>query len=309
MNKRYLLNVLIILVFIVVAVMLVYYNLYTSNMNKNKQNKVMVLDKIEEMKNQEMKSVKDKNIYTKKILDQPYINCIKGNPSKDNTKLYEIYLDFNKNRDSNNYLTKNKKNNSPIGPANLFIMRHTEDNNDVPLNHNGILRSIFNIDLIKGFNNLGYGIDYIVTVNPGLISGFMHMQQSIFMISYMLNIPIFIFGSSKQSELVITQVYKNIIFNNKNVLFCWKHQCIQELVSNIIKIGPNVKKIPNQAFLNKNGKLELPYWGKNNYETIIHIDDNFKEHLYYTGIKTCTVDDNIHLEFGKVQICEGRGLN
>lgn len=286
MNKKYLLSALVILFVILFIILFIYYNIDT----KDKQNK-------------------DKNIYETKLLDQPYIRCINNHPTKNDTKLYEIYIDYSENRDSNKYLTKHKRNNSSIGPANIFVIRHAErDNNDVPLNHNGILRSIFHIDLIKGFNDLGYGIDYIVTVNSDLNSGNMHMQQSVFMMSWMLNIPLFIFGSEKQPELAITQVYKNVIFNNKNILFCWEHTCIQELISGIIKIGPTIKKIPNQAFLNKNGKLELPYWSKNNYQAIIHIDDTFKGHMYYTGVNTCSADENLHFKFGKEQTCKSDEL-
>jgi len=290
MNKKILLIVLVILFVIVFTILFIYYNSHTLNIKKDKQSKY-------------------KNIYELRLLHQPDVNCIKNNPTKNDTKLYDLYIDFNENRDSNKYLTKHKRNNSSVGPANIFIMRHAERvNNDVPLNHNGILRSIFHIDLVKGFNDLGYGIDYIVTVNSDLNSGDMHMQQSVFMMSWMLNIPLFIFGSEKQTELAITQLYKNVIFNNKNVLFCWEHTCIQELISDIIKIGPNVKKIPNQAFLNKNGKLELPYWSKNNYQAIIHIDDTFKDHIYYTGVKTCSPDENLHLKFGKDQTCKSAEL-
>jgi hypothetical protein len=280
MNNKYILSTL--LVIIILAYIIVFaYSLYSN----------------------QQKSVNYKNNIDK-LVDPTKIKCIGGYPTKNDNKLYKIYISYNDLRESNKYLNKNKTNSSPIGPANIFIIRHSERINTlVPLTSNGILRSIFNLDLIEGLNDVGYGIDYIVTVNSDLTSGNMHMQQSVFMISWMLNIPLFIFGSEKEPELAVSQVYKNVIFNNKNVLFCWEHSCIQQLISNIIKIGPETKKIPNKAFLDKNGVLKLPYWGKDNYQTIIHIDESFNDHIYSTGIKTCNKSDNIKLEFGKVQTC------
>jgi hypothetical protein len=283
MNNKYILSTL--LVIIILAYIIVFaYSLYSNQQKTTTKYK--------------------KNMNYTKLVDPSKIKCIGGNPTKNDNKLYSIYVSYNKLRESNQYLNKNKTNNSPIGPANIFVIRHAERiNNVVQLNSNGILRSIFNIDLIEGFNDIGYGIDYIVTVNSDLNSGNMHMQQSVFMVSWMLNIPLFIFGSEKESEIAVSQVYKNVIFNNKNVLFCWEHSCIQQLISNIIKIGPETKKIPNKAFLDKNGVVKLPYWGKNNYQTVIHIDDLFEDHIYSTGIKTCEKNEDLKLEFGRVQTC------
>lgn len=250
-------------------------------------------------------SQKTKQKNAEHLIKKKQIDCNNGCPTdKNDNKLYKVYTLFSDKRHLNKYFIKNKKGASSIGPANIFIMRHAERINGViPLDCNGIYRSSYTANLIEEINKLGYGIDYIVTANADLTHASMHLQQTVFAASWILDIPLFIFGSEKESQLAVNNIYNNAIFNNKNILFCWEHSCIQQLLLNIISIGTSAKKIPNKAFINKQGKLALPYWGKNNYQTIIHFDEEFHDNIYSSGLKTCYKKDNETLTFGKQQIC------
>ena len=243
-----------------------------------------------------------------KILDLTDIKCKNGCPDKNdknnkNNKIYKFYKTFDNSRNSNNVYKKNKGS-SATGPSNLFIMRHGErEAIPVGLDCNGIYRSSNIVNLIEKLNEMGYGIDYIVVPNPNIDTSSMHIEQTMLLASWLLNIPLFIFGTEKESQISVEQVYSNKIFNNKNVIFCWEHTCIQDLLSNIISIGSAVKNIPNKAFLDKSGNLSLPYWEKYNYQTVIHINENFEDTIYSAGIETCFKKENSTLVFGKQQLC------
>ena len=251
----------------------------------------------------ESQQIKQKN--AQKLITNSSVDCNYGCPTNNNNnKLFQVYTSFHGERHLNKYFIKNKKGASSIGPANIFIMRHGERINGViPLDCNGIYRSSYTANLIENINKFGYGIDYIVTANADLTHASMHLQQTVFAASWILDIPLFIFGSEKESQLAVYNIYNNAIFNNKNILFCWEHSCIQQLLINIINIGTSAKKIPNKAFINKQGQLALPYWDKNNYQTIIHFDEEFNDTIYSSGLKTCYKKDNETLIFGKQQIC------
>ena len=131
----------------------------------------------------------------------------------------------------------------------------------------------------------------------------MHMQQTVFMISWILNIPLFIFGSDREPELTVSEVYKHVIFNNKNVLFCWEHNCIQELLKNIVDIGSNAKGLNNYEFQNPEGTSELPYWHNNNYKSIYHFDEKLNFNVLEESLTTCYKKDNNIITYGKEQKC------
>lgn len=237
----------------------------------------------------------------------PPPSCKKGCPTDKNNAIYNIYLEYSGKRNTNKYLTNYKTTSSTSGPANIFIMRHGERINQyLNLNCNGIYRSTFIPEILEGINNLGYGIDFIVTANPAINNGSMHLEQTVMLSAWILNIPLFIFGNQKDTDLAVTNIYDNPLFTNKNVLFCWEHTCIQKLLLNIIQLGTSRKHIPNNAFVDKDGNLSLPHWTTNNYESIIHIDENMNGFLHasgHTGYKTCFTQADSKLVFGKQQMC------
>jgi hypothetical protein len=240
---------------------------------------------------------------TTKLIKKSSVDCANSCPVNTNNKLFKLYTDYHGSRANNKTLNK-KINSSPIGPANIFIIRHGERINSlISLDCNGIYRSCYNLVLLEEINKIGYGIDFIITSNPDILSGAMHIEQTIMAVSWIMDIPLFIFGSMEDPEVAVSNLYKNHIFNNKNILFCWEHTCIQNLLLNIIKIGPAIKNKPNKAFINKNGKLALPYWASNNFQSVIHLDEEFNDTIYSSGIKTCFQKDNEKLIFGKEQTC------
>ena len=247
-----------------------------------------------------------KKKHSQKLIKNSSVDCNNGCPTnKNDNKLFQVYTSFHDERHLNKVLNK-KKNASPIGPANIFIMRHGERKSSVlQLDCNGIYRSSYVTNLIEEINKLGYGIDYIVTTNPYSSNTSMHLQQTVFAVSWLLDIPLFIFGSEKESQLAVYNIYNDAVFNNKNILFCWEHTCIQQLLLNIIEIGTSKKNIPNKAFINKQGTLSIPYWDKNNFQSIIHLDEEFNDTIYSSGVKTCFQKDNNNLILGKQQTCSG----
>lgn len=236
--------------------------------------------------------------------DKPHCNA-DGCPTttKDNA-VHELYSSYHDDR-VENIVKKKNVGASAVGPANLFILRHAERiKTNVGLDCNGIYRSTYIIDLIKKFNKMGYGIDYIVTTNADINTGSMHIQQTVMMASWLFNIPMYIFGSDRESNLAVTQIYNNKIFNNKNVLICWEHSCIQSLLANILRIGPSIKNKADSAFIDKKGNLALPYWHANNFQSVIHLDEDFVPTIYSSGIETCYNKGNSELTFGKAQECD-----
>jgi hypothetical protein len=242
--------------------------------------------------------------------DKPHCSSAEGCPTtKNHNSVHELYTSYHDDR-AENIVKKKNVGASAVGPANIFVLRHAERiKTNVGLDCNGIYRSAFIIDLIKKFNKLGFGIDYIVTANPDINTGSMHIEQTVMMASWLFNIPMYIFGSDRESNLAVTQIYHNKIFNNKNVLICWEHSCIQSLLANILRIGPAIKNKANSnagsasAFIDKEGNLALPNWHTNNFQSVIHLDEDFVATIYSSGIETCFEKGNSKLTFGKAQTC------
>lgn len=189
------------------------------------------------------------------------------------------------------------------GPSNIFIIRHSERNDikELPLNCNGILRSTLIPNLIEKINENGIGINAIICPYDYKT---MHEQQSIMLTSWLLNIPIFMYGENHDTKIAVENVFTNPYFNGKSILFCRKHTCIQQLIKNIIDIGPTIKNLKNYQFINPEGNSKLPYWGFDNYDTLFYFDDKLNFKVFNIGINTCVKNENYSIIYGKKQICE-----
>jgi hypothetical protein len=153
---------------------------------------------------------------------------------------------------------------------------------------------------IGNLNDKGYKIDAIVTINQ---YNSMHAKQTVILTSWLLGIPIFTYGDKKSQKKTINAIFNEKYFKNKNIIICWEHNCIQGLVQNIIEIGPKVKGIKNYKFINPNGNSELPHWDTNNFDSVLHFDENLRFSTFQENIKTCYKEGNNLLTYGVKQSC------
>jgi len=138
-----------------------------------------------------------------------------------------------------------------VGPKNIYIIRHGEKTSSFRtpgsttiqyhLNQNGIYRACQIPDLINQLATNGYPITYLVAANPcpwNSADGSMRQQQTITMASFLLNIPLFMFGSANDNQAVADALFDpspTNPFNGLNVLICWEHTAIQDLCLKIIE--------------------------------------------------------------------------
>jgi len=127
------------------------------------------------------------------------------------------------------------------GPANIFIIRHGEKDPsgtvNFNINNNGIYRASQLVEYVNKLCTAGTPISYIITCNPCAYTASdpsMRPQQTSMMVSFLLNIPIFIYGGSQDYQEVVTPLFTSGIFDGLNVLICWEHSAIQQLCLNII---------------------------------------------------------------------------
>ena len=132
----------------------------------------------------------------------------------------------------------------------------------------------------------------------------MHVQQTILLTAWLLDIPLFIYGEQNDQQITVANVFNNPYFNGKNVLICWEHTCIQELIQQIIAIGPKAKGLTNYKFVNPEGNTGLPVWDKDNYQSILHFDGQLNFETFAENFTTCFSDDNDLLTYGTSQSCE-----
>jgi len=229
---------------------------------------------------------------------------------KDQTELYKIYNSYNDKRIINNTLainsTQNAIKNSIKGPSNIFIIRHAEDmNHEYPLDCNGILRSTYIPDLIGELNAKGFGIQgFITPISYNTI----HKQQTILLTSWLMDIPIFMHGVVNDPEKSVTQIFNDPAFKGKNIIFCWKHECIQNLVQTILDIGVPVKGLKNYKFKNPEGNSLLPFWSHKNYVSIIHFDSDLNFNLMKQSLISCLPKQSDIIKYGKIQLCNTKKI-
>jgi len=153
-----------------------------------------------------------------------------------------IGAQFTLNQATNKAPNTNRNTNT-IGPSNIFIIRHGEKNPTLPnysINNNGIYRACQLMNFINNLAQEGTPISYIVTCNPcpyNTLDPSIRPIQTISMVSFMLNIPVFIFGGSQEFTEIVSQLFSNDPtnpFNGLNILICWEHSSIQALCLNIL---------------------------------------------------------------------------
>ena len=229
-----------------------------------------------------------------------------GCPDNDSNPLYKLYTEYESLRRKNNTLTSQIYTHI-VGPANIFIIRHGEKVKTLSnLDCNGVLRSTYIPKLIEKINDDGYGIHTLLTAFD---YNSMHQEQTIELSSWLLNIPLFMYGHSSQTEKIIKELFTNPYYNGKTVLICWEHRCIQQIVKNIIEYGTRARGLTNYTFKNPNGTSELPYWDKNNYSSIFHFDEQLNFAVFNENIETCAEKDKPLITFGRPQQCGNNTQN
>jgi hypothetical protein len=137
------------------------------------------------------------------------------------------------------------------GPANIFIIRHSEKSSTNPnycLNENGIYRACQLIEYVNLLAKNGTPISYIITYNPSpynVSDPSMRGTQTAGMVSFMLNIPMYIYGSSQDFAPTVSQLFSSSSFDGLNVLIVWEHAAIQQLCLNILDAAGSLGRLPN----------------------------------------------------------------
>jgi hypothetical protein len=189
------------------------------------------------------------------------------------------------------------------GPTNIFIIRHAEDLHDeFPLDCNGILRSIYIPDLISEFNSIGIGIhSFITPISHNTI----HKQQTIMLSCWIMDLPIFMYGLVNDPDIAVRQLFANPTFTGKNVIFCWKHKCMQSLIQSILNIGGVAKGLKNYQFKNTEGNSMLPFWTHKNYSSILRFDNELNFSIMEQSLIN-GVPKNSVIKYGKIQNCKSK---
>ena len=293
MNMNMNMNNKILFIFTIIClVVIVAYYIYTADSKTNTKTKTN--DKV----------VNDK---TKKNIKNKCDS--NGCPFKnEQNDIYALHESYRPKRSKNYALTKSSgaasflKKTTNKGPENVFIIRHGEKiKSKFSLDCNGILRSTYIPDLVENLNHKGYGINVIVAMNN---YESMHVQQTVMLTSWLLDIPLFIYGEQHSQQITIENVFKNPYYNGKNVLICWEHTCIQELIQQIINIAPKAKGLTNYKFVNPDGGSGLPNWGHDNYQSVLHFDDQLNFEALAESFTTCYSDDNDQIVYGVSQTCQ-----
>jgi hypothetical protein len=145
--------------------------------------------------------------------------------------------------------------NIPMGPSNIFIIRHAEkidDNYNTPTNENtyytldctGIYRSIHLPKFINNLGSNGFPISAIVIPNEkmdindtGNVS--IRSQQTLTFSAWLLNIPVYVFsyGNCAQPYDATTaiNIFTNKHLRGKNILVAWEHADIQSLTNQLVQ--------------------------------------------------------------------------
>ena len=149
----------------------------------------------------------------------------------------------------NNYL------NLPMGPSNIFIIRHgerkinnyvtpTNENTYYAVSCNGIYRSIHLPQFINNLGSNGFPITAIViplvhmdiTLN-GNVS--IRSQQTLTFSAWLLNIPVYTFSYANCAQpydaTTAINIFTNTSLRGKNIIMTWQHADIQSLTNQLVQ--------------------------------------------------------------------------
>jgi len=191
--------------------------------------------------------------------------------------IYESYqTTFTPEYLNNKYATNSVYNNgytgapavlSGKGPANIFIIRHGEKTTpNYCLNNNGIYRSCEIPDIINWLGKNGYPIDYLVTCNPKpftQVSPSVRPEQTILMSSFLLNIPLFMYGNSVETSQTAEAIMTNSQYDGANIFISWEHINIQALLYYLTQYGWTKDRISIDP-MSGNRETDLDNWWESN---------------------------------------------
>lgn len=259
------------------------------------------------------KQYKNQKLYSETI---PSNNCINGFPINKyagyGTKAWEVLYSIwcaNQSTIGAQFTLNQAKieapSNSPLcsGPANIYIIRHGEKNPspDIQyhLNNNGVYRASQLIGYVNQLASEGTPISYIITCNPSPYNtsdASMRPQQTIMLTSFMLNIPMFIFGGSQDYTTAMSKLFNSGIFDGLNVLICWEHGSIQQLCLNILNSAGSVNRLSiNQGTGGFSEWYGDAYFAQNNICSDGNYLSNITNNYYYTDNTNLTSPGNTGL--------------
>lgn len=247
-----------------------------------------------------------------KFPNEGIIPLTKSNILTDRSKLrsdtlYSMYNSYQKtftpNYIQNNFLQlTNLSNytNLPMGPSNIFIIRHGEKNNNnynnptnqntfYSLNLNGVYRSIQLPNFINNLGTNGFPITAIVTANPvmNIITSHdtpsMRPQQTIMLSSWILNIPLYMFSNPNVSQpydaTTAINIFTHPSFRGKNIVVAFEHDNTQSLINQLVQCynyfqqGGTVQNLNNLNLYNVSTEA---WWKKNTPVSPQHQYPGFK---------------------------------
>jgi hypothetical protein len=210
-------------------------------------------------------------------------------PYQNNDALYSLYQSyqnsFTPNYINNNLLQlTNPKNylHHPLGPSNIFIIRHGEKNDNngskiyYTINFNGIKRSCELPNFINNLGIQGYPISAIITCNPIMTYTTKHIDVSmrpnstIMLSSWLLNIPMYSYTPSNVSQpydaTTAIKLFTEPYFKGKNILIVFEHKNIQSLTNQIVQCYNYIQNESKLDNLNSDTVFKIStqdWWEKN----------------------------------------------
>ena len=138
----------------------------------------------------------------------------------------------------------------------------------------------------------------------------MRPQQTIMPAAFCLNIPMYIYGDSFYgSAITAEKLFTSDFYNGKNVVICWEHSNMQNVLKEIVKKGIEVGRInyinPADYFKNQNpnpcpdgnydintddsgyepGDEYIPYWNTNCFDKVLWFKGTNLD--FYTFLEPC----------------------